>query len=754
MKNLSKYLKHWHYFLISILFFIGLAVLYIMYATPVYKVTATILIQDDKKGDGLLKETAFSDLNMFHTVKNVDNEIQLLKSYNLLERVFKQLSLDSRYYTDGTFRNKEIYGRQVPVKVAISKLYNGAYDSEPKIVILDDSTFTYIADKGERAVTYQFGQLIREAQYECRVFKTSTFKITNKPIYFKFNNLKSMARAYANGKLEIAPVIKDANTISLGVSDAISQRGIDILNTLITAYNQNNVENKSKLALATIQFIDDRIKYLGKDLSTVEQNVAQYKQNNMVTDVNADAQVNLHRADDYSSELGKIDLQLKMLDATESYFNQSVNQSTLVPSTLAIQDGTLSALINRYNSLQLDYQNLLSVNEPNNPLVINAKQQLINLKQSIQENLRNIKKGLQLSYNNLASHTARFESKVKTVPTIERELLQRNRQQEVKENLFAYLVQKREETALSLTAARTDAQVINSPNTGDGPDSPKKPLIILYSFILGFIVPAFIIQGKDHLNKKVQHVSELKLLPSVRILGELSHSKDKMSLVVKKGSRTNISELFKYIRVNLNCDATNDGASRILMVTSSMQGEGKTFVSLNLGATLALTDKNVVLLEFDLRKPDLLKRLKLDNKPGITEYLNSEDTDLSDIIRPSGVAANLWVIGSGKLPQDPSEELLNPKLDQLFETLKKKFDYIIIDTSPVGLVADAFSFERHVDATLYVVRYNYTNKMYLNTIEDIFKNSKLTNPMIVLNDARPENLENYGYASTDYVYSE
>jgi tyrosine-protein kinase Etk/Wzc len=753
MKNFSKYLKHWHYFLISVLLFIGLAVLYLMYATPVYKVSATILIQDDKKGDGLLKQTAFSDLNMFHTVKNVDNEIQLLKSYNLLEKVFKQLSLDTRYYTNGTFKQKEIYGQDLPVKVVIGKMYNGAYDSAPKIVILDNSSFSFMANEGDKPVTYQFGQLIHQPLYECRIAKTQAFNVTNKPIYFKFNNIKSMAKAYANGLLDIAPVIKDANTIALGVSDVIPQRGIDMLNSLIAAYNQNNVESKSKLALATIQFIDDRIRYLGKDLSTVEQNVAQYKQNNMVTDVNADAQVNLHRADDYSSELGKIDLQLKMVAATETYFNQSVNQATLVPSTLAIQDATLSALINRYNSMQLDYQNLLGVNEPNNPLVINAKQQLINLKQSIQENLSNIKKGLQLSYNNLASHTARFESKVKTVPTIEKELLQRNRQQEVKENLFAYLVQKREETALSLTAAQTDAEVINSPNAGDSPDSPKKPLIFLYSFILGLVVPAFIIQGKDHLNKKVRNVSELKLLPSVRILGELSHSKDKMSLVVKKGSRTNISELFKYIRVNLNCDVTN-GDCRVFMVTSSMQGEGKTFVSLNLGATLALTDKKVLILEFDLRKPDLIKRLKLDNKAGITEYLNLEGTNLSDVIRPSGVSNNLWVIGSGKLPQDPSEELLNPKLDELFESLKKKFDYIIVDTSPVGLVADAFSFEKYVDATLYVVRYNYTDKMYLNTIEDIFRNSKLANPMIVLNDARPENLKTYGYASSAYVYSE
>ncbi|WP_256010048.1 GumC family protein [Desertivirga xinjiangensis] len=748
MNEIMKYLKYWYIFIITVAISVTLAFFYLRYATPEYKITSTLLIQDDKKGDGMLKGTAFSDLQMFQTTRTVDNEIEVLRSRDLVYNVLKSLSMETKYSIKHPFMTKELYGEDLPVKVVIHKLNRSAYTREITLKPIDDKTFLW--QDSAKKVIYRYGQTITNPAYVVHVEKGPAFSNNKTKISVKFRSLKGLTEAYSLSKLSITPIIKDANTIILSLVDEIPQRGIDILNKLIDEYNLQNVNNKSVIARNTIKFIDNRLKYLTADLAMVEQDVENYKRVNRVTNISADAQINLENSGGSNQQLADLGVQLNIVRSLENYLSQTDQSFGLVPSTLGLKDQTLVDLTTRYNDLQLERQQLLRSANSQNPLVLNVNDHLASLKTSMMENLRNIRKGLLLERNNLLARSSFFESKVRNVPVIERGLLERTREQSVKQSLYHYLLQKREETELSLSATVPTSQVVDRPSYNSVPQSPKTQLIYLCSVIFGFILPAGFIFCKDLLNTKVQNSSEVEMIPGARILGELSHKGMKGSVVIQRGSRTTISELFRYIRSNLSFMNPNN-QNQVLLVTSSTKGEGKTFFSINLGITLSMVDKKVVLLEFDLRKPDLLNSLKLKCEAGLSDYLTSDDVLLNDIILSSNVSPNLSVIGCGSLPEDPSELLTTHRVHLLFENLRKSFDYIIIDTPPVGMVADAFSLGLHSDASIYLVRYNFTNKYQLKILHDIYENKSLRNPLVVFNDAKSENKYTYGYGK--YAYS-
>lgn len=749
MEKFRQYLQYWYIFIASIALCLALAYLYLRTTTPAYKISATLQIEEDKKGEGMLQGTAFSDLDMFRTTVTVDNEMAALKSKSLLEKVVSKLSMGTTYSVEESFKNKELYGNSLPVKVEVLNMTRNGFKEKLKIKILSDKKFEIGEDVGR---TYRFGQLIRTPDYSIRVNRGPAFNVAEDPILVSFKNPALLAEEYRTSKLQINPITLESNTVVLSVIDPIPQRGIDFLRGVIEEYNFENVENKNKLALNTIRFIDNRLKYLGGDLSSVGEDVEQYKQQNMVTDVGVDAQQSLEKAGEYNQQLSALEIQKNVVESLESYINNKGSQFDLVPSTLGLSDATLSDLTNKYNQLQIERQRMLRTAEPDNPLVKNIDDQLSGLKSNIRENLRNIKRGINIAQNNIRSNSNKFESRIRTAPTIERGLAERNRQQGVKEGLYNYLLQKREETALSLSATVPTSRVVDAPSADSSPVRPKPSFIYLCAFLLGCVLPASGIFVKDMLNTKVQHLNDVEQINGAMILGELSHKENKESLVVNKSSRTTISELFRYIRTNLNY-MTDHSGNQVMLITSSMKGEGKTFFSMNLGATLSLVDKKVVVLEFDLRKPDLLNNMKLKADKGLTNYLN-EESSLDDIIRPSEFQTNLSVIGCGAIPENPSELLMSPLMPELFKQLKERFDYVIVDTSPVGQVADAFSLAPYADASIYLVRYNYTDKVQLNILKDIFENNKLKNPMVVLNDAKGDNFKGYGYGGYGYGYSE
>jgi len=747
--QIMKYAKYWYFFAIALLLGVGGAYFYLKITVPLYKVSSTLLILDDSKGDGLLKGTAFSDLNMFKTSRTVDNEMEVLRSRDLIYKVLDEMAYETSYFYKLPLKRQELYGETLPIKINVKKLSDLAYAKKLSVKIINDTQF--ILSEGDKKFTYQFEQDINRPDYNIQVVKGPAFAVSSKLVSVKFNDLYRLAETYSASQLNILPTIKEANTIVISVLDAVPQRGIDLLSKLIEKYNQENVSNKNIIALNTIKFIDGKLKFLSKDLTGVEQDVENYKMNNQVTELDAVAQMNLESSGNYNQQLEASNVQLSLTQSLLTYLSSGDDQFELVPTTLGLKDPILTSLTEKYNELQIERQRLLRTNRDDNPLVKNITAQLVGLKGNLLENLKAIRNGLVVENNNFSNKSSLFEAKLKRVPTIERGLLERSREQGVKTALYHYLLQKREETELSLSATIPTSQVIDKPAYKSIPDKPKVQLIYLLGVIFGFLVPASVIYSRDKLNSKVRDLLDVEYIAGgARILGELTHKAIGESIVVHKDKSTTISELFKYIRSNLNFLQANK-SSQVLLITSSIKGEGKTFFSVNLGITLSLVNKKVVLLEFDLRKPDLLNNLKLDTGTGLSEYLTSEKLTVNDIIRPSGTSDNLSVIGCGAIPENPSEILMNEKINVLFHELRKRFDYIIVDTPPVGQVADAFSLAPFADASIYLVRYNFTEKSELGIFEEICENKRLINPMLVFNDAKKENKNVYRYGR--YTYS-
>jgi tyrosine-protein kinase Etk/Wzc len=747
---IEQYLKYWYVFLIAVVLSFAGIYIYLLSITPSYKVSSTLFIQEDKNGESSLKGTAFSDLNVFQTSKTVVNEMEILRSRDLLYKVFEELFLGVAYFKKGEFRDFELYGEELPIKITTHYLNKNAY-------LKDDFSITVLSDRsyrlkdGKNSKILNFGDKIKNKNYNIIVDKGPAFKVSSDPVKIKFKDILKVSEAYSLGLLKITPVAKDANTLVLSISDNLPKRGIDILTKLIEIYNQQNVNHKNITAINTINFIDERLKFLESDLSKVESNVETYKQENMVADMSMDAQMNVTKSGEYNQLLSESDIQLGRIRSLENYFNEnSVNQNNLVPSTLGINDHTLDGLVAKYNEIQLEKNRMLRTANPDNPLVQNLNEQLIRLKANIKENLSIIKKGNNIDRNNLLANASRFSSKIRSTPAIERGLLERSREQSVKANSYRYLLQKREEASLSLSTTIPTAQIVAKPAFDSIPVSPKKDIFYLGALLIGVGLPFGIIFLKNKLNTKVKDSADIELLTGVRILGELSHNGVKDNLIARNNRRSTISELFRYIRINLGF-MTTDHPNKVIMVTSSTKGEGKTFFSINLGTTLSTLDKKVVILEFDLRKPDLLHKIGLKQNLGITDYMSSEDVFLDDIIRPSTLSPNLFVIGCGRIPENPSEILMDTQNYRLFEELKERFDYVIVDTSPVGLVADAFSLAGLADVSIYIVRYNYTDKYHLNILQDIYENKKLKNPMVVFNDAKRNEKHKYGYGSMEYA---
>lgn len=743
----QKYVKYWYVFALCI----GLSVLgayfYLLITPSKYKVSSTLMVQDDKKGDGVLKESAFTDLNMFRSNRKADNEMEALRSRELIFKTLKSLSLETSYFKKGLIKDVELYGNKIPVKVKLLAVNTFGYTKKLKISPLNENEFV-LTDKRQRWVL-PYEESIKRPGYKIIVSKGPAHDKFTGTIGIKFRDLNIMAEGYNIAGLTILPVIKEANTIKISLNDNIPQRGVDILTKLIDTYNEENVIRKNAIAVNTINFIDKRLKYLSEDLSIVEEEVENYKQDNMITDVGIEAQMNIAKSGEYSQMLSFTNVQLNVLASLERYLrNDNLN---LVPSSLTINNLTLNELTSKFNTLQQERTKMLRTSEEGNPLVQNITAQMISLKASIRENLQNIRKGLLIERNNLQAMNSKFDSKIRMVPAVERGIQVRNREQSVKAGLYKYLLQKREETTLSLSGTLPTSQIIDKPASSSLPVLPKKELIYLGACFLGCFLPGMVIYGRSALNNKVKDVNEIQLLTGAPVLGVLNHLNKNESSVIEHNSRSTISELFRYIRSNLHF--MNSGLSdQVMLITSCMKNEGKTFFAINLGITLASVNKRVVLLEFDMREPQLLQKMNLSSKIGITDYLLKDEVTIDDLIVNSRNYHNLLVVDCGPVPENPAELMMHPKIGQMLEELKRKFDYVIIDTAPVGQVADAFSLSPYTDLSIYLVRYNYTDKLHLNVLKDILYYKKLNNPLVVFNDAKPENNNTYGYGGFGYGY--
>lgn len=747
---LSNYSRYWYLFLFGLIIALTSAFIYLRYyAISEYEITSTLLI-NDKNNSVLSGGSKVEGIGIAEPSKDINNEIEILKSNSLAQRVVNELSLLNTYHIKGRVKDLEVYGKSSPINIIISSLDSSAYNKALTVHLKPNSSFDLQEGEGEnktKPVTYQLGQLIHKPYGTFTVLAAPlasiNSKLFSKDIIVHFQDAQSVAK-HISSTIKIAPINKDATVLMVSLIDAVPERGKDIINKLIEIYDEEAVEYKNRNAASSISFLDERLKFITAELAGVEKNVEQYKKQNQVADVSSQATNYIEQASVYNKQLADWATQIDVLESIEKYLNKSSGQYTMVPSSLGIQDPTLLGLIEKFNSLQLERERMLRTTETNNPLVQNLNEQLANLRTNILENLQNIKKGLIITSRNLKTSSGQFQTQIKKVPSIERELLEINRQQVIKQALYSFLLQKKEEASLELAATVSNSRIIDPAISTDYPISPQKPVIYLIALLLGLSVPFASIYVKNMMNDKIQNISDIENITNTPILGELVLSNNREKIVVTQNNRSVIAEMFRLVRANFNFITLNK-PNKVILITSSMSGEGKTFFSLNFAASLLLLEKKVVLLELDLRNSDLSHVLGMQDGLGITDYLTSNDVFLGDIVRQSEKIPGLHVISSGPTPINPSELMMSHKLSYLISELREVFDYIILDTAPVGKVSDVFSLSQFIDASIYLVRCNYTFKKMINIIDSIYKSNKLSNPMIVVNAAKSEDSNSYGY---------
>ncbi len=741
---LFRYLRYWYLFGIGVLICIVAAIIHIRYnTTPQYNINGSLLIKDENSSNILTGGVS----NWYDTGPNLASEIIVLKSKNLMERVFEELSLNTSYYIEGRFKDMEVFRDDLPISVIVSKIDKKADGKTIQIRSNDNNNFELIekSKEGEEMIsTHKFGQEIIMPYATFTIIKSSDEFQTTKDIIVKFHDTRQFSENFRS-KLNVKPENPDANVLLLSLTDAVPQRGELVLRKLIEVYNRETVEDRTQSDLTSLEFLDERIGILSGQLADVERDVETFKIRNELTDLSSNAEIYLTSADSYNKEMIQNELQLDIIRSLEEYV--SGEELNLVPSSLNIQDPTLNGLIAKYNELQLERQRMLRGMQPESSIIKNLDNQLYYLKLNIQENLKNIRNGLVLALNNMKSTSAQYQSKIRKVPSIERDLLEINRQQGVKQAIYLFLLQRREEVALTLASAVPNSRIIDIPEAAKFPFNNSKSTIYLAAFFLGLLVPFGFIYLKDMLNDKVLDRMDVERIPDIPILGDIYHSPNKNALQVTAGSQTVVAETFRLVRSNLGF-ANLGRENKVILVTSSRSGEGKTFFSINLAASLALTGKKAVVLGFDLRKPKLMQELGLSSSSmGISNYLIQENVSVESMTIPVSDVEGLFAISSGALPPNPAELMMNDRVSQLLTDLRSRFDYIIIDSAPVGQVADVFNLAPFIDSTIFIVRYNYTIKSQLAIIADIYLNKKLNRPMVVLNDAKKKNsnVNGYGY---------
>lgn len=746
---LKKYLRKWYLFLVGVSFFCAAALAYIYYTPEQYEITSTLMINTNEEAKkGFSTNTVLDDLDGYQTTNIIENEIEVLTSTSLIKKSLEQMSLYNNFYVEKGFnRYEELYGESCPISIR----YN-SFNERPekftgmvRLEVLDDQSFVIEMEEGIRS-QHVFGEKLSNFFGEFTIhLNENQEEPLPKTIYFTYNNLREMAHEYSEN-INAEPTNKLSTVISLSLLAPIPEKGEQFLKTLVEVYNNEALKNVNSTAANTLAFIDEQMAKLTADLAKIEEAVETYKNQNSISDLSAESQLYLENSGNTKQKLSEYDISIEVLNNLEENLSATNNSSKMVQGSLLIEDAALSDLVKKYNELQRERQRLLNGTTADNPLVKNLDEQLFSLKSDLLENIQSSKRSIQIARKSLEENALQIEERANRVPKIERELLNITRQQVTKQENYQYLMKKREESVLSLAATSvSNARMIDPPMAGLYPAKPLKKLIMIFALILGFGFPFSLIYLNDYFFGKIGQKEDVEAACPVPVMGEISHEKRK-NLYLGSGRRKSlVGEQINLIWTNMKF-ASMRKPNQVILTTSSIGGEGKTFFSINLARTIGLSGKKTVILEFDLRKPSVLKQLGVKSqKPGISEYLRDETYLTTDILHLSEDNPNIFLIGAGKIPDNPIQLMNSPRLEELFLELRNKFDHIIIDSAPVGLVADAFALSPYADMLAYVIRYYYTKPNHLNLINEIADKNKFPNPVLILNDAKSEHSYGYGY---------
>ena len=732
---LLEYLAQWKWFVICIIIAAGCAYYYISTIVPTYEVTASIFLSDDEATNS--KAISMSANNPLVDTKSFidETEIEILKSRNNMLKIVDSLDLAYSYYDVQKLRDYPIYGTNV-VRAELDSISLRNLSSTIEVLVSKDgSTYNFDisthyggnkesknvkADKLPIKVELSQGTLmLYPSKFTSKIDGTQRIKIQN----------PNWVAARLASSLNISFAKNSSTILRITSSTPMIREGVDVINTLITFYNQDIIADKNRAALQTEAFILDRLGLISGELKDVEDRLERYRKIKKITDLNAQAQLNLTKKSATEDQLADVVAQQKIVGTIENAISK---QDDYAHIPQIIEDAELSSLIDAYNKKVSQLERQKETSTEDNPIIKSMQEDLAREKSRIFQNIQTAKTNLAVKYSSIAAIESKSANQLANLPPIDKGLQEIFREQQVKVNIYTFLLQKREEIALQKTLATPTARLIDNPS-GQGPVAPRIMTIYGIAILIGFLLPALLIFVRRLLFPIFKDSDDLERVTDIPILGEicLSDKKDK-KLVVSEGDTSPIVEMFRLARNNIQF-AITDNDKKVILVTSSLSGEGKTFIASNIALSFALTGKRTVVLGMDIRRPVLAHLFKLSNDEGVTTFLSGQCDNILDLVHVSDENENLYVIPGGPVPPNPNELLLSRHMQTMFNQLRDEFDYIIVDSAPIGVVSDSFLIAPYVDMELYVARANYSTKRCLKVLQQAVDSGRLPNCYLLLN---------------------
>ena len=741
---IERYLSNWKWYILSIFLCLTIALINLRYSTRAYKIEATIRINENMADENVVEgyNKSSSSERKNNPSKIVKDEIRVLQSRPLIERIVNELNLNIQFFGQGKFMAKEYYSDQ---PLAINFLANDSIinkiDTTLTVRVVSKSKYLLQKDGKENGfgdkVSTPFGNIVITPNVD-----NPTGLISN-DYAIRIRPVSKVISSYSKS-ISIKSGGEDSSIINISLVNPIRRKGKDIINKLIEAYNDQKIEQKNKVIEETSDFINKRLEVVSTELSQVDLTAETIKKDNRLTSLESQSSIYLQSERDIENQQAKTSTQLQLIDYMQNYLEENNSPGDLLPANMSFEENSINETTRRHNELVLQRNRILKNSSEINPVVISLNEQINNLKQSLNTSLRNIESSNLIQMDALNREDKRISSKIYSAPKKERQFRDLNRQQNIKESLYLYLLQKREEAAISNGISSPTVTVVNSAYASSNPVSPKTKLIYIAAFIFGLAIPTLIIYIVDFLDNKIHNGRDIKNLTTIPLLGEIPKSKTKENLV-KKVDYSPLAEAFRLIRTNIDflLSGLPSNKGKVIFVTSTTSQEGKSHTSTNLAKSISFSNKKVLVVETDIRVPKANKYLNVDNKVGLTDYLVNENLTLSEVTNK--VDSNLYMIACGTKPPNPAELLLSNRMNILFEKAKMEYDYIVVDTSAIGLVTDAFVIGHHANLTIFVVRANSLDKRQLSIAQTAYDEKRLPKMTILLNGVTSRKGYGYGY---------